>query len=77
MKRALIMLTFCLSLTACGNGADTGKPNSGVIPKPLDWDDNGSLIYDTEKLPMTGQWCQEIAHEYRRIGSPSNCVIDY
>lgn len=61
MKLALIMLPLCLSLTACGSGLNTGKPNSGVIPKPLDWD-NGSLIYDTEKLPMTGQWCQEIAH---------------
>ena len=77
MKRALIMLTFCLFLTACGSGLNTGKPNSGVIPKPLDRDDNGALIHDTEKLPMTGQWCQEIDHEYRRIGSPSNCVIDY
>lgn len=77
MKHALIMLALCLPLTACGNGLNTGKPNSGVVPKPLDRDGNGSLIYDTEKLPMTGQWCHEIDHEYRRIGSPSNCVIDY
>ncbi|EPA1791872.1 hypothetical protein ACQ00O_002582 [Escherichia coli] len=54
MKLALIMLPLCLSLTACGNGLNTGKPNSGVIPKPLDRDGNGSLIYDTENLPMTG-----------------------
>ncbi|ELQ5510553.1 hypothetical protein R2100_002178 [Escherichia coli] len=77
MKLALIMLPLCLSLTACGNGLNTGKPNSGVIPKPLDRDGNGSLIYDTENLPMPGQWCHEIDHEYRRIGSPYNCVIDY
>lgn len=75
MKYSIIALTFLLS--ACGNGHDTGKPNSGVIPQPLDRDGNGALIYDTEKLPVTGQWCHEIKHEYRRIGSPSNCVIDY
>ena len=77
MKK-IIMLTLCtVMLTACADGANTGKPNSGVIPKPLDRDGNGSLVYDTEKLPMTGQWCHELAHEYRRIGSPSNCVADY
>lgn len=77
MKRSVIVVALSLLLTACGTGLDTGKPNSGVIPKPLDRDGNGSLIHDTEKLPMTGQWCHEIDHEYRRIGSPSNCVIDY
>ncbi|WPJ68487.1 hypothetical protein OMDBNIEC_00001 [Salmonella phage STP-SP5] len=77
MKKVITLVLFSLFLTACGNGQDTGKPNSGVIPKPLDRDGNGSLLYDTEKLPMTGQWCHELAHEYRRIGSPSNCVAPY
>lgn len=77
IKRSIVILTLTFLLSACGTGLDTGKPNSGVIPKPLDRDGNGSLIYDTEKLPMTGQWCHEIDHEYRRIGSPSNCVANY
>ncbi|XAM99518.1 hypothetical protein [Escherichia phage HH3] len=73
----LIIPAACLLMTACGNGLNTGVPNSGVIPHPIERHEDGSLVYDTEKLPYTGQWCQEISHEHRRIGSPSNCVIDY
>ena len=77
MKK-IIMLALCtVFLTACGNGVNTGKPNSGVMPQPLDRDGNGSLVNNTEKLPMTGQWCHELDHDLRRIGSPSNCVADY
>ena len=77
MKKVMFVSVIVLALSACGNGENTGKPNSGVIPHPLDRDGNGSLIHDTEKGVMTGQWCHELDPEYQRIGAASNCVADY
>lgn len=77
MKK-IILLTLCaVMLTACADGANTGKPNSGVMPAEVVRDGDGHLVNDTEKLPMTGQWCHELDHNLQRIGSPSNCVAPY
>ena len=79
MKKLFLVATALSAaiLVGCGTGVNTGKPNSGVIPKPLVRDGNGALIHDTEKGVMTGQWCHEIDHKYRRVGAASNCVADY
>lgn len=60
-----------------GDGTSTGLPKSGVMPVEVLRTDDGKLINNTETLPYDGQWCQELDHNLRRIGSPSNCVIDY
>ncbi|HAK2374328.1 TPA: hypothetical protein H1940_004760 [Salmonella enterica] len=80
MKNSVFALIICASSIAaygCADGKNTGIPNSGVIPQEIERNGDGSLVKDTEKLPLTGQWCSEIDHQYRRIGSPSNCIIDY
>ncbi|EDV3179545.1 hypothetical protein CSP48_004509 [Salmonella enterica subsp. arizonae] len=74
---AIFISSASIAVYGCSDGKNTGIPNSGVIPQEIERNGDGSLIKDTEKLPMTGQWCSEIDHKYRRIGSPSNCVIDY
>lgn len=77
MKHFLLIALCSIFLTACGNGQNTGKPNSGVIPAEVVRNGDGSLVNNTEKLPMTGQWCHELDHDLQRIGSPSNCVANY
>ena len=79
MKKMMITLIVVsgFALAGCGNGQNTGKPNSGVMPAEVVRDGDGNLVNDTEKLPMTGQWCHELDHNLQRIGSPSNCVAPY
>lgn len=72
---AIAMATFMsMAVVGCGSGVDTGKPNSGVITKEVKRDGDGHLIEDTEKLPMTGQWCSELDVKYQRPGN--NCLKD-
>ena len=79
MKKMMITLIVVsgFALAGCGNGQNTGKPNSGVMPAEVVRDGDGHLVNDTEKLPMTGQWCHDLDHNLQRIGSPSNCVAPY
>ena len=80
MKKLLfVSISIILSflLVGCGDGQNTGKPNSGVVPVNIERDPQGHLLKDTEKLPMTGQWCHELDPNLQRIGSPSNCIADY
>lgn len=71
-KKYTIIAAIAAALTGCAVDKDAALhnlPNSGVIPQ--------EIVYDTEKLPYTGQWCHELDHNMRRIGSPSNCVASY
>ena len=82
MKKMMVALIVVsgLALAGCsglGDGQNTGKPNSGVTPADVVRDGDGHLVNDTERLPMTGQWCHELDHNLQRIGSPSNCVAPY
>ncbi|EGF7361668.1 hypothetical protein HJU99_004518 [Escherichia coli] len=72
MKKLIAVVAIALCCTAFAN---TNEPNSGVIPQEIIYDGNGKLVNDTEKLPMTGQWCSELDHKYRRPGN--NCLADY
>lgn len=79
-KKYAIIAAIAAALTGCAvdkEAALHNLPNSGVIPQDIVYDIEGHLVYDTEKLPYTGQWCHEIDHNMRRIGSPSNCAADY
>lgn len=76
----VVLFAAAVALTGCAVDKDAALhnlPNSGVIPQDVVYDGSGHLVYDTEKLPYTGQWCHELDHNMRRIGSPSNCVANY
>lgn len=82
MKNVLKVVLFAAAVALTGCAVDKeaalhNLPNSGVIPQTVVYDNGGHLVYDTEKLPYTGQWCHELDHNMRRIGSPSNCVANY
>lgn len=78
MIKSFFAVSVVLILSGCSVDADKArynKPNSGVIPQEIERTGDGKLVHDTEKLPMTGQWCKELDVEYRRPGN--NCLADY
>ena len=82
MKNVFKVVLFAAAVSLAGCAVDKeaalhNLPNSGVIPQDVVYDGSGHLVYDTEKLPYTGQWRPELAHNMRRTGSPSNCVANY
>lgn len=78
LKVAIVGVAVGLALAGCTvRDGLPGIAKPVVDPAPIEWDGEGHLVRDTEKLPMTGDWCQHYDHKDRRWGSPSNCVADY
>ena len=54
MKRFMVFLVFCITLTSCGNACDTGEYYTIVSPLLQEWDDATSVAHRTSRIALPG-----------------------